>query len=152
MASFGYNAVQTIPLNQGAVYNAIAPCPYGYVYHEDETSNMILKGVSKYPCKKMARYKVTVDGNIALPTGATVTPIAIALVVNGDVRQISRAIFTPAAVGNYGNVVASDFINVPIGCCFNVSIDNVVASEEDGYTPAANILMQNLNINVDRVL
>lgn len=151
MPSYGFNPVQGVPLNQGAIYDTVNPCTRGIVLHEDQTATTILRGVPKCPCKRSAKFKVTAISNIALPEGATVTPIAVALVSNGEVRPTSRAISTPAAALVYDNVTASDIIEVPIGCCFMVSIRNVAASEEATYTPAPVINMQNLNITVDQV-
>ena len=39
--------------------------------------------------------KVTYTGNIAVPTGGTVAPIAVAIALNGEQRMASRAITTP---------------------------------------------------------
>lgn len=152
MASFNYNAVQQVPFNQGAITNTAIPCRYGYVLHEDGTSYHIFKGVPSRPCSRIARYRVTADCNIAIPDGGTVTPIAVAFAVEGEVRQVSRAIVTPAAAGDYFHVSLDEFIDVPRGCCFNVSVRNVAASEDTGYTPAPIIDMQNLNITAEKVL
>ncbi len=151
MASYGYNPVQSVALNQGAIFDTMIGCPNGFVLHENQTPYFILRGTTDCPCKRFARYKVTAISNIALPTGATVVPIAVALTVMGAVRPDSRAITTPAAVDEYNNVTCSDFIDVPRGCCFIVGIANVAASEETGYVAAPTINMQNLNITVDRV-
>lgn len=151
MPSYGYNPVQSVPLNQGAIFNTINGCNRGLVLHENGSGMIILRGAVDRPCQRIARYKVTAISNIALPEGATVVPIAVALGVNGETRQDSRAIFTPAAVGDYGNVTCSDFIDVPRGCCLFLSIKNVAASSDPAYVPASVIDMQNLNITVDKV-
>lgn len=153
MASFGWNPVQSVPLNTGAVFDTLIPCNRGLVLHENQTPYVILRGAPNCNCQRVARYKVTAISNIALPEGATpVVPIAVALTVMGAARPDSRAIATPAAAGDYTNVTCSDFIDVPRGCCFIVGIANVSASDEAGYTPADTINMQNLNITVDKVL
>ena len=152
MPAYGYNPVQGVALNQGATFNTVIGCNKGLVLHEDGSGIIIMRGIVDCPCQGFARYKVTAISNIALPDGATVVPIAVALSVNGETRPTSRAIVTPAAVGDYFNVTCSDFIDVPKGCCFSLSIRNVPASEDPTYTPAPLINTQNLNITVDKVL
>lgn len=148
MAEYLANAVQLIPLNQPAIFTASIPCNRGYVYHEDETGIFILRGVTT---NCFARYQVTFNGNIAIPTGGTVGPIAIALTVNGEPRLTSRAIFVPAAVDTYGNVTSTAIITVPRGCCFTLSVRYVAADEDPATTPTPIIEMQNANLVVNRV-
>lgn len=150
MAEFLYNAVQGVPLNQAAIFDASIPCSRGNVFHEDGTGNFILRGNISAPCC-FARYQVVFNGNIALPEGATtVTPIAVALTVNGEVRPTSRAIFTPAAAGDYGNVTSTAIITVPRGCCFNLALRAVAASDDPTVTPAPLINLQNANLVITR--
>jgi len=148
MAEYLANAVQSIALNQPAIFTASIPCSRGYVYHEDETGIFILRGVTP---NCFARYQVTFNGNIAIPTGGTVGPIAIALAVNGEPRQTSRAIFVPAAVDTYGNVTSTAIITVPRGCCFTLSVRYVAADEDPATTPTPVIEMQNANLVINRV-
>ena len=148
MAEYLANAVQSISLNQPAIFTASIPCQRGYVYHEDETGIFILRGVTN---NCFARYQATFNGNIAIPTGGAVTPIAIALAVNGEPRQTSRAIFVPAAVDTYGNVTSTAIITVPRGCCFTLSVRYVAADEDPATTPTPVIEMQNANLVINRV-
>lgn len=148
MAEYLANAVQNISLNQPAIFTVSIPCPRGYVYHEDETGIFILRGLTN---NCFARYQVTFNGNIAIPTGGAVTPIAIALTVNGEPRQTSRAIFVPAAVETYGNVTSTAIITVPKGCCFTLSVRYVAADEDPTTTPTPVIEMQNANLVVSRI-
>lgn len=148
MAEYLANAVQSISLNQPAIFTASIPCNRGYVYHEDETGIFILRGVTN---NCFARYQVTFNGNIAIPTGGAVTPIAVALTVNGEPRQTSRAIFVPAAVDTYGNVTSTAIITVPRGCCFTLSVRYVAADEDPATTPTPVIEIQNANLVINRV-
>lgn len=148
MAEYLANAEQLISLNQPAIFTASIPCNRGFVYHEDETGIFILRGATP---NCFARYQVTFNGNIAIPTGGAVTPIAIALAVNGEPRQTSRAIFTPAAVDTYGNVTSTAIITVPRGCCFTLSLRYVAADEDPATTPTPTIQMQNANLVINRV-
>lgn len=148
MAEYLANAVQNVALNAPAIFTASIPCTRGNVYHEDETGIFILRG-NTTNC--FARYQVTFNGNIALPEGGTVGPIAIALTVNGEPRLTSRAIVTPAAVEEYFNVTSTAIITVPRGCCFTLSVRAVPASEDPTVTPAPVITLQNANLTINRV-
>lgn len=148
MAEYLANAVQEVALNAPAVFTASIPCPRGYVYHEDETGIFILRGVTNH-C--FARYRVTFNGNIAVPEGGTAGPIAVALAVNGEPRLTSRAIVTPAAAEEYFNVTSTALITVPRGCCFSLSVEAVPASTDPTVTPAPVIDLQNANLVIDRV-
>ena len=145
MAEYLANAVQEVALNSPAVFTASIPCNRGFVYHEDETGIFILRGITP---NCFARYRVTFNGNIAVPTGGTVGPIAVALSVNGEPRPSSTAIITPAAVEEFGNVTYTAIITVPRGCCFSLSVRAVPAA--DDATTAA-ITVQNANLVVSRI-
>lgn len=148
MAEYLANAVQAISLNQPAIFTASIPCNRGCVYHEDETGIFILRGVTP---NCFARYQATFNGNIAIPTGGAVTPIAVALTVNGEPRQTSRAIYVPAAVDTYGNVTSTAIITVPRGCCFTLSVRYVAADEDPATTPTPVIELQNANLVINRI-
>lgn len=147
-AEYLANAVQEIALNAPAIFTASIPCRRGYVYHEDETGIFILRGITN---QCFATYQVSFNGNIALPEGGAVTPIAVAIAVNGEPRLTSRAIFTPAAAAGYGNVTSTAIIKVPRGCCFSLSIENVPASSDPTVTPAPVIELQNANLVINRI-
>lgn len=151
MAEYLANAVQSVSLNAPVNFTASIPCQKGYIYHEDETGIFILRGIVNNPCNCFAQYQVTLNANIALPEGATVTPIAVALTVNGEPRPTSRAIFTPAAVEEYGNVTSTAIIKVPRGCCFSLSVEAVPATEDPTVTPAPIIDVQNANLVISRI-
>lgn len=148
-AEYLANAVQSVNLNSPVIFSASIPCTRGYIYHEDETGIFILRGMTNGQC--FATYQVTFNGNIAIPEGGTVTPIAIAITVNGEPRPTSRAIFTPAEVGDYGNVTSTAIIKVPRGCCFSLAVEAVPATADPTVTPAPSIDVQNANFVVNRI-
>lgn len=150
-AEYLANAVQNVNLNSPIIFSASIPCNRGYIYHEDETGIFILRGIVNNPCNNFATYQVTFNGNIEIPEGGTVTPIAVAITVNGEPRPTSRAIITPAAVSDYGNVTSTAIIKVPKGCCFSLSVENVAATEDPTVTPAPVIEVQNANLVVNRI-
>ena len=149
MSEYIANSQQSVDLNNPILFTASIPCNKGYIYHEDETGIFVLRGVTN---NCFARYQVTFNGNIALPTGATVVPIAVAITVNGEARPTSRAIFTPQAVEEYGNVTSTALITVPKGCCFSLAVEYVDATTDDAtVTPTPLIEVQNANLVINRV-
>ena len=147
MAEYLANQVQTVALNTPVILNASIPCRKGYVIHEDGTGVFILRGITNN-CK--ARYQVTFNANIAVPTGGTVGPIAISIVMNGEPILTSRAIVTPAAVGDYFNVTCTKNIDIPQGTFFNIAIEPVTPYN-DGTTPPTAIDIQNSNLVITRI-
>lgn len=148
-AEYLANAIQDVPLNSPIDFTASIPCRRGYIYHEDETGIFILKGITNGQC--FATYQVVFNANIQIPTGGAVTPIAIAITVNGEPRQTSKAIFTPAAVEEFGNVTSTAIIKVPKGCCFSLSIEYISASTDPTVTPTPVIQVQNANLVINRI-
>ena len=141
-AEFLRNDVQTVAVNNPVLLDTAIGCNRGYVYHRPESGILILRGIVNNPCANLATYQVTFNGNIALSTGSTVGPISIALAIDGEPILTSQAIVTPAAVGDFFNVTSTAIIQVPKGCCFNVSVENVSAVAID---------VQNSNLVVDRI-
>lgn len=149
MAEYLANTTQLVELNQPIVFTASIPCNRGNVIHEDETGIFILRGNST-GC--FARYQVTFNGNIAVPTGGTVGPIAVAIAANGEARPTSRAIVTPAAVEEYNNVTSTAIITVPRGCCYSISVRAVSGIVDDAAgTPAPSINVTNSNLVITRI-
>lgn len=149
MAEYLANAVQSVNLNSPVIFTASIPCTRGYIYHENETGVFTLRGITN---NCFARYQVTFNGNIAIPTGGTVGPIAIAIAVSGEPRLTSRAIYTPADTDEYGNVTATCIITVPRGCCFNMSVEYVSGITDDpATTPTPAINVQNANLVINRI-
>lgn len=148
MAEYFANAVQGVDLNQPVLFDASIPCTKGYVYHEDGTGIFILRGITN---NCFARYQVTFNGNISIPEGGSVSPIALSIAVNGESRPTSRAIFTPAAVDQYGNVTSTAIITVPRGCCFSISVRYVSGVTDGTTTPTPTINVINSNLDINRI-
>lgn len=149
---FLYNEVQSVALYSPVIFRSSIPCNRGLIIHEDETGNFILRGANTGNCcNKYTHYQVTFNGNIAIPEGGTVTPIAVALTINGEPRYVSRAIFTPAAVDEYGNVTSTAIIKVPRCCCYYLGVEAVPATTDPTVTPAPLINVQNANLTISRV-
>ncbi len=150
MAEYVYNPIQVVQPNQNVLLQGSIPCGKGYVYHRDGSGLLTLKGVVNNPSSCFARYQVTFNGNIAVPTDGTVGAIAIALAINGEPIQTSRAIVTPAAVDEYFNVTSTAIITVPRGCCFTLSVENDSEGATAATAPTA-INVQNANLTVTRI-
>ena len=152
MAEYLANAVQNVSLNAPVLFSASIPCNRGYVIHEDETGIFILRGAVNNPNACFARYQVTFNGNISITEGGAVTPIAVAISVNGEERPTSKAIFTPPAVDTFGNVTSTALITVPKGCCFTIAVRYVDATTDDPTTtPTPVIEVQNANLVINRI-
>lgn len=150
MAEFASNPIQLVEPNQNVLLETVIPCGKGYVYHRNGSGIVILRGIVNNPTGCFARYQVTFNANIALPTGATVGPISVALAIDGEPVQTSKAIVTPAAVDEYFNVTSTAIITVPKGCCFTVAIENTSApAAAGGVAPEINV--QNANLTVSRI-
>ena len=150
MAEFVKNEVQLVEAGQNVILDTVIGCNKGYVLHRNESGIVILRGIVNNPTACFARYQVTFNGNIALPEG-TAVPIAIALAIDGEPIQTSRAIATPAAAEDYFNVTSTAIITVPRGCCFTVAVENVSPSPTPATTPAPAINVQNANLTVARI-
>ena len=147
-AEYLANSAQAVSLNQPVVFTASIPCRKGYVYHEDETGIFILRGITD---QCFATYQITFNANVALPADADIVPVAVALVINGESRPTSRAIYTPAAAEEYGNLTSTAIIRVPRGCCFSLAVENVDADEDPATDPAPVITVQNANLVINRI-
>ena len=148
-AEYVENALQVVALDNPLVFNSSIPCTKGYIYHEDGTGIFILKGCTN---NCFARYQVTFNGNVAIPTGGAVTPIALVISVNGEGRPTSKAIYPPAPADEYGNLTRTALLPVPKGCCFSVSVRYIDATETDAATvPTPSIEVINANLVIDRV-
>lgn len=144
------DAVESVALNTPIPFVDSIPCRKGYVYHQSGTGILVLRGIVNNPQGCFARYNVEFTGNIAIPTGGAVTPIATAIVVSGESRDGSRSIFTPAAVDEYGNITSRATIDVPKGCCFTVAVEYVSGTVDDPAvvpTPLINVVDGSLSIS-----
>ena len=143
------NPVQAVNLNSPVIFTSSIPCRRGYVWHEDETGIFTLRGCTD---QCFATYQITFNGNVALPEDATeVTPIALAIVVQGEPRLTSRAIFTPQAVDEYGNLTSTAIVKIPRGCCFSMAVEYVSGTSDPTVTPAPVINVQNANLVINRI-
>ena len=150
MAKYITSTDQNVALNGTIPFNIVSiPCNKGCVV-PITTGVLTLKGATS---NRFARYEVKVQGNISIPTGGAVTPIAVAITLNGVALPDSVAIVTPAAVGDVWHINTSTTITVPCGCCVSVSAAYVDATEDDAaVTPTPSIFVRRAaSITVNRV-
>lgn len=133
------NALQTIEANQNVIFTDTAVCGNSSIIHREGSGLVSLRGLTNQ-CR--ARFKVFFSGNIAIPTGGTVGAISIAISVNGEPVGSTTMIQTPAAVEQFANVASAVYLDIPSGCCSQVSVRN---------TSTQAIEVQNANLIVERV-
>lgn len=150
MSEFVYNEVQTIQPGAAAILNDEIPCPRGYVLHRPGSGILTVRGIVNNPCAKFARYRVSYDGNIAIPEGGTAAEIQLAVAIGGEVLPISIGTATPTVANAYWNVAGFATIDVPPGCCYTVSVRNASVSADPATTPAPALNVRNLNVEVVR--
>ena len=131
MSSYVTTADALVALNGTIPFNSVSiPCNKGNVIPV-VPGVLNLKGNTS---NRFARYDVTLQGNIQIPEGGAVTPIALGITLNGVVIPQSVAIVTPAAVGDYWHVNTSASVTVPCGCCLTVSSAYVDGTQDDPAT------------------
>ena len=131
MASYVTTTDALVALNGTIPFNSVSiPCNKGNVIP-------IVPGILNLngsTTNRFARYDVTLQGNIQIPTGGAVTPIAVGIALNGTIIPESVAIVTPAAVGEYWHVNTTASVTVPCGCCLTVSGVYADGTEDDSAT------------------
>lgn len=146
------DSLESVSLNTPITFDSSIPCNRGYIFHENGTGIFILRGVVNNPNACFARYQITFNGNVSIPEGGDVTPIAVALTVNGEIRQASKAIYTPQAVEEFGNLTSTAIVTIPKGCCFTVAVEYVDATTTDPATePTPTIDVANGNVTITRI-
>lgn len=140
MAEYVTSADQNVALNSPIPFDVVSiPCNKGCVV-PITPGILTLQGSTT---NKFARYNVRLQGNVSIPTGGAVTPVALAITLNGVAIPDSVAIVTPAAVGDVWHINTATTITVPCGCCVSVSGEYVDATEDDAaVTPTPSVFVR----------
>ena len=149
MAKYLTSTDQNVALNNTIPFNIVSiPCNKGCVI-PIATGVLTLKGGAN----QFARYDVEVQANVAIPESGVLTPLAVAITLNGVAIPDSVAIITPAAAEDVWHINTSTTITVPCGCCVSVSAAYVDATEDDAtVTPTPSIFVRrNASIDVKRI-
>lgn len=150
MAKYITSTDQNVALNGTIPYDIVSiPCNKGCVV-PITTGVLTLKGGST---NRFARYEVKAQANVAVPEGGAVSPLALAITLNGVAIPDSVAIVTPAAAEDVWHINTSATITVPCGCCVSVSAAYVDATEDDAtVTPTPSICVRRrASLTVDRI-
>lgn len=139
MARYLTSTDQNVALNGTIPFDVVSiPCNKGCVVPITTGVLTLKSGISN-----QAQYEVTLQANAAIPEGGAVTPIALAITLNGVAIPDSVAIITPAAAEELWHVNTSTVITVPCGCCVSVSGVYVDATEDDAATtPTPSVLVR----------
>ena len=139
MAKYLTSSDNLVALNGTIPFDIVSiPCNRGCVVPL-ATGVLTLRGGNT---NTFARYDVDLQANVSIPEGGTVTPIALAITINGVAIPDSVAIVTPAAVDDVWHIHPSTTITVPCGCCVSVSAEYVDGTEDDATvvpTPSINV-------------
>ena len=133
------NAIQTVAPGANVLFTDTVVPGNCAIIHRDGSGLVTLRGLTSQ-CR--ARFRVSFGGNIAIPTGETVGPISLAIAINGEPVVTTTMISTPAAVEEYNNVFSAIFLDIPRGCCSQISVQNI--SDID-------VNIQNANLIIERV-
>ena len=139
MAKYITSTDQNVALNNTIPFDIVSiPCNKRCVIPITTGVLTLRSGASN-----QAQYEVTLQANVAIPTGGTVTPVALAITLDGVPIPDSVAIVTPAAVDDVWHINTSTTITVPCGCCISVSAAYVDATEDDAaVTPTPSIFVR----------
>lgn len=134
------NTVQTVGENQNVLFSDTAVRGNCSIVHRDGSGLVTLRGITSNQCR--ARFRISFGANIAIPTTGTVEPISLAIAISGEPVASSTMIETPAAVEEFANVFSAVFVDVPAGCCSQISVRNTSTQAID---------VQNANLIIERV-
>ena len=133
------NAIQSVGIGQVVIFTETAIPGNISMIHREGSGLVGLRGLTNGQLR--ARFLVNFSANIAVPTGET-GPISLAIAINGEPVTTSTMISSPTAADEYNNISAGIFIDVPVGCCSQVSVEN---------TSAIAVNVQNANLMIERV-
>lgn len=133
------NAAQTVSANSNIYFTDTVVSGNCSMSHREGSGLVTLRGMTNTQCR--ARFLITYSGNIALPSDGTAGAISLAIAIEGEAVPSTTMTVTPTAVEAYFNVSSSVYVDVPRGCCLNISVRNI--SDVD-------VLVQNSNLIVTR--
>ena len=130
MAEYIANARQSVLGGQNILFTDTAvPCNSGYVVHREGSGIFTLRGITNQ-CR--ARYRVTFGANLGLPEDGTApATISAAIALNGEPVSESTMTATLREATDIQNVERTIVVDVPRGCCTQLSVRNINAQEID---------------------
>ena len=133
------NALQTVGSFRDLLFTDTAVAGNCSIMHREGSGLVTLRGITNQ-CR--ARFRISFGANVALPEGATVAPISVEISVNGEPLAETTMVSTPSAAQQFNNISRVLFLDVPSGCCTQISVKN---------TTADNIEFENASLIVERV-
>lgn len=133
------NAIQTVAANQNILFPTTTVPGSCSMVHRIGSGLVTLRGLGQ---QARARFQIWFGGNVAVSTGETLAPILLAITLGGETLPATQMIVTPAAVEDFFNVSTSVFLDIPSGCCQNISVKNIGTTDID---------VQNANLIIERV-
>ena len=133
------NALQSVAAGSNVVFTNTAVNGNQCIMHRSGSGLVSLRGLTN---QSRARFKITFGSNIAVPVSGSAGSISLALGINGEPVQDTVMTATPAAGNEFFNVGRSLFIDVPAGCCTQISVENISSQT---------VLVQNASLIVERV-
>lgn len=133
------NDTQTIEANDSVMFQTALSAGSSSILWRAGSGIVTLRGLGP---QFRARFRVSYHANVALSTGAEVEPIEVAIRVSGETLAPSRAVSTPAAVGEFNSISATTLVDVPTGCCTQISLANIGTTSID---------TENVDLIVERV-
>ena len=133
------NELQTVEVNDSILFQTALSSNNPSIIWRAGSGLITLRGIGP---QLRARFRVSYHANVAISAGATVAPVEIAVRINGESIASSLTMSTPAAVEEFNSVSASTLIDVPAGCCTQITLANVGTSSID---------TQNVSMTVERV-
>lgn len=133
------NAIQTVAANQNVLFPTTTVPGSCSMVHRVGSGLVTLRGLGQ---QARARFHIWFGGNVAVSEGETLAPILLAVTLGGETLPATQMIVTPAAIEDFFNVSASVFLDIPCGCCQNISVRNIGTSSVD---------VQNANLIIERV-
>jgi hypothetical protein len=118
-------AAQTVGSNQDVLFTATPVDGNCSIMHRQGSGITTLRGITSGQSR--ARYRVVFGGNVAVPSTGTAGPITLAITLDGEPVGSATMISTPGAVNLYNNIAASIFIDVPKGCCSQITVRNITS-------------------------
>lgn len=140
MAEYTANALQTVNAGEPILFTEVAVRGNASIMHREGSGIVTLRAVGC--CQRRARFRITFGANMALPAGGTAGPISAAIAISGEADSNSTMEVTPAAVSQFFNVSRVMTVDVPAGCCTNISVEN---------TSDVDVDFRNASLIVERV-
>lgn len=134
------NAIQTVAAGANVLFTDTPVSGGCSIIHREGSGLVTLRGLTRCQCR--ARFKVSFNGNIAIPVDGDPQQISLSIAINGEQVGSTFMAVTPPEDNQYFNVASAVYIDVPAGCCTTVSIKN---------TSNIAINVANANLIVERV-